>query len=166
MGNKGPCLADVAFLDKLIEENLITRCRYDEIIKVLSQPQGESAPGPCSVLHVLAGLDPSRMGEIAIAISKACRTPLTPLASFSPQPEAWRLLPESFMTRRGAVAFALMDRTVLVAVLNPLDADLRHQVSGAAKRDCQFFMAMPEDYDAALNFIRVSPLNQPADAGE
>ncbi len=89
--------------------------------------------------------------ERAIAyLSDQFETPPVPLAAFDapPQiPDGWRT---DLSRLRGVVPFGKVGGVLLVAILNPADADLLAAVAEAAGSECRFFLAEPRAVESIV----------------
>jgi hypothetical protein len=86
------------------------------------------------------------------------------LGGFDPQVETAAMLPDDFSADRGAVVFEKLGSDALVVVMNPYDSRLRRDVEQMAKCKCHFYIALPSEFDAALESNREILLDQ-LDAG-
>ena len=73
----------------------------------------------------------------------AASAPPIPLQAFMPPPALVKQLPEEIVRVRGAVPFGRLGDMLLVAVLNPLDAEFHAEVERLAGCPCRFFLAEP-----------------------
>ena len=76
--------------------------------------------------------------------------PPIPLESFPISVELSQMIPDSTIRVRGVLPFAKMGGTLLVATLNPFDADLRQHVESATGCQCKFFLAHPRTMGEVL----------------
>ncbi|RKX31355.1 MAG: hypothetical protein DRP22_03840 [Verrucomicrobia bacterium] len=146
--------AELSLAWKLLEAGHIQQDEYDTIVKDLSENSAKQLNTPVTVLHVLEDRQFRHANSILAFISRDSGLPVIPLSRFEIPPECFQMLPMEIMEHRGAIVFDTMGRDVLVAILNPYDADLRREVEEATKRKCHFFLTPAAEYDAALADIR------------
>lgn len=104
-----------------------------------------------STLAVLANDNPVVAEKAAAYMADAANTPPIPLDAFDPAADLLHLLPENLMRVRGVVPFGRLGSTLLVAVLNPLDAALLRTIEETANTTCRFFLADPRKMEAILD---------------
>lgn len=84
------------------------------------------------------------IAENAISyLADSTATPPIPLDSFEVTADLIRTLPESFIKVRGVIPFARLGKTVLVALLNPLDDILKREIEDLLEVPCHFFLSDP-----------------------
>lgn len=146
--------AELSLAWKLLEAGHIQQDEYDTIVKDLSENSAKHLNTPVTVLHVLEDRQFRHANSILAFLSRDSGLPVIPLSRFEIPPECFRLLPNEIMEHRGAIVFDTMGRDVLVAILNPYDAELQREVEEATQRKCHFFLTPAAEYDAALADIR------------
>lgn len=104
-----------------------------------------------STLAVLASDNPVVAEKAAAYMADAANTPPIPLDAFDPAADLLHLLPEDLMRVRGVIPFGRLGSTLLVAVLNPLDATLLRTIEETAQTSCRFFLADPRKMEAILD---------------
>ena len=88
-------------------------------------------------------------GEAALAaLADAVHLPPVPIAASLAANKDLPSLPDN-LARRGVRPFAELGDTLLVAILNPLDEQLRKDISTVAGKPCQFFLADPSEMESA-----------------
>jgi hypothetical protein len=98
------------------------------------------------LVSALASLEKESGGlgeKAAVYMADAASAPPIPLQAFMPSAAIVRQLPEEIVRVRGAVPFGRLGDTLLVAVLNPLDAEFHAEVERLAGCPCRFFLAEP-----------------------
>jgi len=91
--------------------------------------------------------------DAVVAVADAAHAPPIPLEAFDIVPANVRRLPEKLVKVRGAVPFAQLGREWAVAVLNPLDENLRIEVREALGARCHFFLAVPATIEKVLERV-------------
>jgi len=141
--------AEIALVWKLRDNLILDDAVANDLVHRLSDlPVDERHPYLVSALATLEDGHSDKV-EIAMAfLADAGGTPPIPLESFEAQPALLHLLPEPFVRVHGAVPFAAIGKTVLVALLDPFDDALRREVEARAGRPCHFFLAHPHAVEA------------------
>ena len=138
---------------KLFQANELTQEDYANVVQDLTEMSAKKAGMPVTVLHVLSDRAFKRLERILTYMARSMETPLLALSSFELQREECLLLPVDFSRRRAAVVFGALGHDLLVAVLNPLDLELRRDVQALTRRACHFYLVSPADYDRVLHAI-------------
>jgi len=134
----------------LLQMEELSEDEYSRVVQDLSENAGQNVEAPVSVLHVLQDRGFKQLQRVVGRLAKESGLPLIALGGFELQEETYSLLPEVFMTRRGAIVFERMEEEILVAILNPYDEQLRNDVAVATGRKCHFYLTTAMEYDNAL----------------
>jgi hypothetical protein len=145
---------ELALAWKLLQGEEIDKEDYSAIVSDLSQTATRSNDVPVSVMHVLQDRGMKNLEKIIAAIIVDSGVPLISLNSFDFPTEAWSLLPQDFMIKRGALVFERMGTHALVAILNPYDIDLQNDVRNVTGVPCHFYITNAADYDEALEKVQ------------
>ena len=100
-----------------------------------------------SALAFVKNENPAECEAALAALADAVHLPPVPLAASLAANKNLPSLPDR-LVRRGARPFAELGDTLLVAILNPLDDELRKDISTVAGKPCQFFLADPSEMEA------------------
>jgi hypothetical protein len=138
----------------LLQAEELTQEEYSTVVQDLSENASRNMDVPTSVLHVLHDRSFKQLQRIVTSLVQATGLPLIALSNFEVPSEASSLLPEEFMTRRGAIAFETMSDDLLVAILNPYATSLMGRISDLTGKRCHFYLTTATDYDTALSTIR------------
>ena len=103
-----------------------------------------------SALATMARERPDACEPAIARLADAHGCPPVPLDAFEPDREAAGKLGERLVKLRGAVPFARLAGTSLVAVLNPGDEELRRAVTDALGEKVRFYLADPQHVEAAV----------------
>lgn len=140
--------AEMELLNYLQAKHLIS----DDTAKIVESSLYNHLSGEDSVLiSALAFVkneNPAECESALAALADAFHLPPVPLQASLAAAQNLPSLPDNFI-RRGARPFAELGDTLLVAILNPLDDELRKGITAAAGKPCQFFLADPSDMEAA-----------------
>lgn len=143
--------AELALVDRLRDNRLVDDATAKDLVHRLSDlPVDERRPYLVSALAALEDGHPDKVEAAMAFLADTGNTPPIPLESFEAQPVLLHLLPETFIRVRGALPFAAVGKTVLVALLDPLDDALRHEVEARTGRSCRFFLAHPHAVEAVF----------------
>lgn len=138
---------------KLFQANELTQEDYSNVVQDLTEMSAKKGGVPVTVLHVLSDRAFKGLERILSYMARSMETPLLALSSFELQREECLLLPVDFSRRRAAVVFGTLGQDLLVAVLNPLDLELRREVQALTRRACHFYLVSPADYDRVLSVV-------------
>lgn len=138
----------------LLQSEELTQEEYSTVVQDLSENASRNTDVPTSVLHVLQDRSFKQLQRIVASLVQATGLPLIALSNFEVPSDVSSLLPEAFMTRRGAIAFETMSDDLLVAILNPYATSLMGRISDLTGKRCHFYLTTAADYDATLSTIR------------
>ena len=148
--------SELALAWNLVQAGQLTQEDYSNVVHDLTESSSKNAEVPVSVLHVLHDRTFKNLDKVLTFLSSQSGLPIISLSNFEVQKDAFKLLPEDFMMRRGAIVFELMGRDALVAILNPYDMELRKEVERAIGKECHFYIVSAESYDHCLDTIRAA----------
>lgn len=142
---------ELAMAWNILQAGELTQEEYSSVVHDLSENSSKKIEVPVSVLHVLHDRGFKGLERIIKFLAKDTSTPFISLGGFELQMPAFLLLPDTFARHQGALAFEIMNKDLLVAVLNPYNEDLKKAVRKASNRICHFYLVSADDYDNALN---------------
>jgi len=142
--------AELSFAWTLLQAGELTQEEYAFVAQDLSEISASPTPITVSVLHVLHDRGNRSLDRIVSFASRDSTVPIVPLSLFDVQAAAFSLLPFDFMARYGVMAFELMGKEALVALLNPYDQGLQAKIETLTGKKCHFFLTLPEDFDATM----------------
>lgn len=145
---------ELDFAWMLHQENLLSEDQYASIVGDLTDLSASPTPAPVSVLHLFQDRQFSNIDRVIAFAAEKSGTPVIPLASFEPQPAAFKVLPLDYLIIKGVLPFESMATDLLVGVLNPLSEPLRRELGALTGRRCHFFLVHPAGFDAVLEKIR------------
>lgn len=146
--------SELELLRQLRSRNDISSQASDLAEKALFDLLSEGGLPLVSALAAVEHEDPAECERAIAALADATGCAPVPLESFAPDPELARLLPARLLFVRGAVPFARLADTLLVAVLNPTDRVLLHEISDRAGGPCRYYLALPSAVEGALDALR------------
>ena len=154
LNRASPVPAELSFAWTLFQAGELNQEEYSNVAHDLTELSAADTPVTVSLLHVLQDRSSRHIERIMLYAARQCGVPVIPLAAFDPQHDAFALMPLVFMIRQGAIAFELLGKDALVAILNPYNQELRKDVETLMGRRCHFFLALPAEFDTTLETIR------------
>ena len=103
-----------------------------------------------SALVFIKNENPAECEQALVHLVNACQMPIVPIKSFEVKQSLLQKFPGTVLGR-GVFPMAELGDTLLVALLNPMDEQLRRQITDLAGKPCQFFLALPEEMEAVLS---------------
>jgi len=153
LGTRFDMSTELAVAWNLMEAGMLNQEDYASVVQDLTDMWMGDNAATVSVLHVLEAKGVKNLEAIITFVSRQCGVPVISLAKFELQPEAISLLPIDFATRRGVLIFDLLGADALAITMNPYDTQLKKDVEVVSGRKCHFFVALPSEFDEALNRI-------------
>ena len=135
--------AEAALIRDLYAKNVVDASAAEVVQRHLGGLPEPTRPFLVSALAILEK-ESGGLGErAAVYMADAASAPPIPLQAFMPSAALVNQLPEEIVRVRGAVPFGRLGDTLLVAVLNPLDAEFHAEVERLVGSPCRFFLAEP-----------------------
>lgn len=138
----------------LMESGEMTQDEYASVVQDLTEMSAAGDNATVSVLHVLEARNFKGFDRVLGFLARETSTPFISLGSYDFQFPVTSVLPAGFCMRRGAYAFEAVGKDLLVAILNPQDAQLRIDIELIAARPCHFYIALPSEFDQAITRYR------------
>ena len=135
--------AEAALIRDLYAKNVVDATAAEVVQRHLGGLPEPTRPFLVSALAILEKESGGLGEKAAVYMADAASTPPIPLQAFMPSAALVRQLPEDIVRVRGAVPFGRLGDTLLVAVLNPMDAEFHAEVERLAGCPCRFFLADP-----------------------
>lgn len=143
--------AEIALLERLIADGVLRRSLVTTAFEQLEQLPATDKEFLISALLILEKENLTGAVDALVAVADAAHAPPIPLESFEISPAFVRRLPRSLVRVRGVVPFAQLGREWAVAVMNPLDDELRREVAEVLGGKCHFFLAPPLTIESVLD---------------
>lgn len=124
-----------------------------DVMHVLTDRPVTDRPLLVSAFALLDEKHPEWTERLMDAMQRASELPPIPIELFEVQPAAAKLLDPAVVQIKGVLPFALLGDEVLVAVLNPLNAELQDEVAARVNKRCHFFLAHPKAWSMAAEKI-------------
>ena len=141
-------MAELALVDVLVEGGVLSA---EDADAVRSSLQGTPFDGRLFLISALSILEKENLPRFEKAVAYLAdkfNVPPIPLAAFDPHKTLVSKFPVRTIRLRGAIPFAELGTSVLVAVLNPMDERMRDLMNAVAP--CRFFMADPATVEAMI----------------
>ena len=135
--------AEAALIRDLYAKNVVDATAAEVVQRHLGGLPEATRPFLVSALAILEKESGGLGEKAAVYMADAASAPPIPLQAFMPSAALVKQLPEEIVRVRGAVPFGRLGDTLLVAVLNPLDAEFHAEVERLAGCPCRFFLAEP-----------------------
>lgn len=142
--------AERRLVDVFLAHGFISSERADALRAQLGACTSSTRPTLVSALAFLEKTDSVAADAAGAWLADTASAPPVPVEAFDAPAEARTLLPETFARVRGAVPFARLGDTWLVAAANPHDETFRHRVEEATKGACRFFLLDPHTSEEVL----------------
>ncbi len=126
-----------------------------DIMNALTERPVTDTPLLVSALAILEDHHPEYTDLVMEKMQRACNIPPIPVELFEPTPAALQTVTSLFCTVKGVLPFSLMGNELLVALLNPMNEELRLEISDRSGRICHFFLAHPKSWQHL--FSKISP---------
>jgi hypothetical protein len=127
-----------------------------DIMNTLTERPVTDTPLLISALAILDEQHPEYTDAIMEKMQQTNNIPVIPMELFEPTPAALQTLPFIFCHVKGVIPFALMENELLIALLNPINEDLRLEVQDRAGRVCHFFLVHPRSWQLVFDKIKAS----------
>ena len=149
--------AEIALAETLARGHIIDEKPAAQLAASIGSLPESEKPFLVSALAALDREDPAAAQRAAAFIADTASAPPIPLEAFDPAPALVKKIDENLARVRGAIPFAELGDTLLVAILNPLDDALRRKVEKSAGRPCRFYLAAPGAVEALAERIYAPP---------
>lgn len=127
-----------------------------DIMNALTERPVTDSPLLISALAILDEHHPEYTDPVMEKIQRATSTPAIPIELFEPTPAAQQTLPRVFCHVKGVMPFTLMGNEVLIALLNPMNEELKLEIQDRSGRVCHFFMAHPKSWQQVFDKTKAS----------
>jgi len=140
--------AELALVACLEEDGVLSEGEAKSVREQVEASPTDGRVFLISALQILEKENPALCERCIASLADRFGTPPVPLGAFDPPRDLAAGFPPQVLRVRGAVPFAVIGATALVAVLNPADDGLRTSLGEAMP--CRFYLADPADVEAAL----------------
>jgi len=148
--------AEIALLKRLVADGVLAEPQVRSAFAQLGNLPTAGDDFLISALLILEKENLTGAADAIAAVADAAGAPPVPLDAFDLSAVSASALPEKLAKVRGVVPFAHLGGEWAVALLNPLDEELKAEVSAALGAKCHFFLAMPSDVERALGRVQAA----------
>jgi len=138
----------------LKQQGLVTEALYAGVVRDLTELTSSDSITTISALHGLSFRGFAGLDALLVQIGARASVPVIALVGFDLQPGVFGALPLDYLTFQGVIPFERLGGEILVAVLNPVSARLRNELSAALGCPCHYFLIPPADFDIALEVVK------------
>lgn len=122
-----------------------------DVMNALTDRPVTETPLLISALAILDEGHPEYTDKLLEMMYHASSVPPIPVEYFEPSANAIATLPPTFCHVRGVLPFALMGNELLVALLNPINKELKKEVLDRSGKPCHFFMTHPKSWQTMFD---------------
>jgi hypothetical protein len=123
------------------------------IMNALTERPITDTPLLLSALAILDEQYPEHTDPVMEKMQRASNMPAIPIEFFEPTPAARQTLPRVFCHIKGVFPFTLMGNELFVALLNPMNEELKLEIQDRSGRVCHFFLAHPKSWQLVFEKI-------------
>jgi len=157
-----PVYSPVRLGDVLMDQGLVSR---DQLSAALVRLSGDKNSRMGDILVELGALSRARLTQ---AVGEQLNIPLVTLRDFVIDPEVLALVPKAYAFEHHVLPLMLTEKTLVVAVESPLDADYLDQLRDTTHRQIVPVLANPEElsahiaseYSNAVSISSLAPLDK------
>lgn len=139
-----PVYTPVRLGDILMDQGLVSR---DQLSAALLRLSGDKNSRMGDILVELGALSRARLTQ---AVGEQLNIPLVTLRDFAIDPEVLALVPKAYAFEHHVLPLMLTEKTLVVAVESPLDADYLDQLRDTTHRQIVPVLANPEELSAHI----------------
>ena len=131
----------------LLQSNIITQEQYESVIERLTESsRNAQGDAPLSILQELREMERVDLDKIIAFLAADAGVPFIELSRIECPEETLALLPLAQAKRLGIMPFDQVENELLVAVLNPVDLELRKRVTKFFGTKVHFFFTSPDEF--------------------
>jgi Type II secretion system (T2SS), protein E, N-terminal domain len=119
-----------------------------DVMNAITDRPVTETPLLISALAILDEGHPEYTDKLLEMMYHASSVPPIPIEFFEPTAAAINALHPTFCHVRGVLPFSMMGNELLVAILNPINKELKKEVLDRSGKPCHFFMAHPKTWQA------------------
>lgn len=127
-----------------------------DIMNALTERPVTDTPLLISALAILDEQHPEYTDPTMEKLQLASNMPAVPLELFEPTQAALQTLPRVFCHIKGVLPFTIMGNELLVALLNPINKELKLEIQDRSGRVCHFFLTHPKSWQLVFEKINLS----------
>ncbi len=141
----------------MLQKSQITQEQYEAAVSGLTETRMNPATeSTLSILHELAGMERIHMDRILGFLSAETMTPFIEVSRFEIDPDVAKRIPLNDAKRLGVLAFEHIRDEMMVAMLNPVDENLRKTLTEYLNCKIHFYLTSPEELQTALTGLETA----------
>jgi hypothetical protein len=129
----------------------ISKALCMDIMNTLTDRPVTGVPLLISALAILDEAHPEYTDLVMEHMQRTSNVPPIPIDLFEPTPAAMKTVPRIFCQIRGVLPFSLMGNELLVALLNPVNEELKKEIRDRSGRTCHFFLTHPKSWQMVFD---------------
>ncbi len=138
----------------LLQNSIINQDQYEKAIESLTENRmNPGSNASLSLLQELQVLEWIDMETIVDFLASETAIPFIDLRSFELDPEIAAVLPLDQCRRAGVLPFERMESEYMVALMNPVDPELRKKVTDCLGTQVHFYLTSPESFQHAISAL-------------
>ncbi len=138
----------------LLQNELVSQEQYENAIAGLTESRmNPNSEATLALLQELAEMERVNLKKIVGFLAAHTETPFVEIHQFEIGDELINLVPLADARRLGVLPFAEMSGDLMVALLNPVDENLRQRLQRYLRRQLHFFLTSPESFQEAMGKI-------------
>ncbi len=138
--------SELKFADLMKMEQVITSDQCDRATEsMIANSTNPNITTPLSFLYEVSLLQHINMDKLLGIITHEYNIPFINLADFKLQPETVDLIPRKLSKKLGIIIFDQFCGELQVAILNPLNKELKRAISRFLNKKAHFFLASPSE---------------------
>jgi len=146
--------AEIDLAWKLLENELITQDEYEQVINSLGNSHSSSmGQGGVSALQELESMETININKIIAFLEKHANIPYVELSRWEIADELIELFPTQTAQSLGIMPFAKQERDLMVAILSPLNMELRESLCLNLNCNIHFYLTSPFEFRKTLEGI-------------
>lgn len=147
---------EMALAWRLFQEELLSQEDYSNLLTDLAESSSRELDVPSTVLHVLTDRGFKHIARIMYYMTEHSGAPFISLTGFDFDVEISSILPLQFMKKRAALPFGKLGGEVMIGMLNPFNAELKHDVESITGSKCHVYLVEASEYDLVIKKIEAS----------
>jgi len=139
----------------LVESEVITSDQYEKAVESLMENRASAfGEGTLSLLQELQASHGMDMERIVGSLSQRTETPFILLSQYEIDEALVHLIPMKYIKGLSVLPFARLGAEIMVAVLNPVDQNLRKSLTSYLQTRVHFYFTSPEEFQAAMEALQ------------
>lgn len=139
----------------LLQNGMISQDQYEAAISGLTESRmNPSAEASLSLLQEIRAMDRIDMDKIIDFLSAETTTPFVEISRCNIPDDVSVLIPLEQCRRLGLLPFGRVGKEVMVAVLNPVDKEMRRSLAAWLNTKVHFYLTSPDEFQQAWDAVQ------------